>query len=70
MIYYPRLNHHLDRMQIQLITNRENMNRDKNNNRSNSIPSWQSRKMRTLIVERWQEVWQIVEARDKSKNYS
>jgi hypothetical protein len=33
---------------------------------SNSIPSWQSRKMRRLITERWSEVWQIVEARKEN----
>ena len=38
------------------------------NNQSSSIPMWQSQKMKTLIVERWQEVWEIVEARDKDKN--
>ena len=40
------------------------MSRAKNES-NNTIPSWQSRKMRTLIAERWQEVWQIVEAREK-----
>ena len=44
------------------------MNRD-NNDRRNTIPSWQSRKMKRLIAERWQEVWSIVEARDKKKNH-
>ena len=44
------------------------MSRDKSD-RSNSIPTWQSRKMKRLIAERWQEVWSIVEARDKKKNY-
>ena len=44
------------------------MSRDKSD-RSNNIPTWQSRKMKRLIAERWQEVWSIVEARDKKKNY-
>ena len=44
------------------------MSRDKNNPR-NTIPSWQSHKMKRLIAERWQEVWSIVEARDKKKNH-
>ena len=35
---------------------------------NNVIPSWQSNRMRSLIAERWQEVWQIVEAREKEKN--
>ena len=43
------------------------MSRNKNY-RQNTIPSWQSRKMKRLIAERWQEVWSIVKARDK-KNY-
>ena len=34
---------------------------------NNAIPSWQSNRMRSLIAERWQEVWQIVEAREKEK---
>ena len=37
--------------------------------RRNTIPSWQSRKMKRLIAERWQEVWSIAEARNKKKNY-
>ena len=38
------------------------------NSSNNGIPQWQSNKMKNLIVERWQEVWQIVEAREqKSK---
>lgn len=38
------------------------MNRAKNNRKS-SIPQWQSEKMKILIVERWKEVWQVIEAR-------
>ena len=44
------------------------MSRDKSD-RSNAIPSWQSRKMKKLIAERWQEVWSIVKARNKNQNY-
>lgn len=32
-----------------------------------SIPQWQSKRMKSLILERWQEVWEIVEAREKQK---
>jgi len=35
------------------------------NQKNNGIPQWQSNKMKTLIIERWQEVWQIVEAREQ-----
>ena len=38
------------------------------NERSNGIPQWQSDKMKSLINERWQEVWEIVEAREKEKD--
>ncbi len=38
------------------------------NNQSKSVPQWQSKKMKTLIAERWQEVWEVVEAREKEKN--
>ena len=37
-------------------------------NYNTSIPQWQSNKMRNLITKRWQEVWAIVEAREKRKN--
>lgn len=30
------------------------------------LPDWQSEKMRTLIEERWSEVWEIVVARERS----
>lgn len=46
------------------------MSRAKSDRDNNGIPSWQSKKMRTLIAERWQEVWLIVEAREKAKNLS
>ena len=35
--------------------------------KNNGIPRWQSEKMKSLISERWQEVWEIVEAREKEK---
>ena len=44
------------------------MSRTKSDRDNNTIPSWQSNRMRSLIAERWQEVWQIVEAREKEKN--
>jgi hypothetical protein len=44
------------------------MSRNKSDRHNNAIPLWQSNRMRSLIAERWQEVWQIVEAREKQKN--
>ena len=38
------------------------MSRTKNNRKSD-IPQWQSEKMKTIIVERWKETRQVVEAR-------
>lgn len=32
-----------------------------------SIPQWQSNKMKQIIIERWQEIWVVVEARNKTK---
>ena len=43
------------------------MNTTKSDREQNGVPSWQSQKMRNLIAERWQEVWEIVEAREKTK---
>lgn len=43
------------------------MNRTRNNQK-NAIPQWQSEKMRSLITERWEEVWQIVEAREQKRD--
>lgn len=43
------------------------MNRTKNTQK-NAIPQWQSEKMKSLITERWEEVWQIVEAREQKRN--
>lgn len=37
------------------------------NNRKQSIPQWQADKMKTIIADRWWEVWQIVEARAKHR---
>ena len=42
--------------------------RDKNYR--NKLPQWQSEKMRTLIEERWSEVWEIVMARERSTKNS
>ena len=38
--------------------------------KNSGIPQWQSDKMESLISERWQEVWEIVEARKKEKDRS
>lgn len=35
-------------------------------NHRNRLPQWQSEKMRTLIEERWSEIWEIVVAREAS----
>jgi hypothetical protein len=35
-------------------------------NKKNQLPEWQAEKMKTLIEERWSEVWQIVMARERS----
>ncbi|MEM8721786.1 MAG: hypothetical protein AAGE84_21220 [Cyanobacteria bacterium P01_G01_bin.39] len=42
------------------------MNKIKNTAK-NMIPQWQSDKMKSLIAERWQEVWQVVETREQNK---
>ena len=39
------------------------MNTD-NHNR-NRLPQWQSEKMKSLLEERWSEVWEIVVARER-----
>ena len=44
------------------------MSRTKSDRDNNGVPSWQSNRMKALIAERWKEVWQIVEAREKEKN--
>ena len=36
--------------------------------KNSGIPQWQSKKMKSLICERWQEVWEVVEAREKEKD--
>ncbi|MGF1589325.1 MAG: hypothetical protein ACFCU7_08790 [Pleurocapsa sp.] len=43
------------------------MNKTKNN-QNQRVSQWQLNKMMTIIAQRWQEVWDIVEARDKNKN--
>jgi len=37
-------------------------------NQTNSVPQWQSERMKAMIAERWQEVWLIVEAREQERN--
>ncbi|WP_158260696.1 hypothetical protein [Pleurocapsa sp. CCALA 161] len=36
-------------------------------NCKNRLPQWQSAKMRSLIEERWSEIWEIVVARERSE---
>ena len=36
------------------------------NNQVCSIPRWQSDKMRMILADRWQEVWEVVETRAKN----
>lgn len=31
------------------------------------IPQWQSNKMRQIIIDRWQEIWVVVEARNQTQ---
>ncbi len=38
------------------------------NSQTRGIPQWQSNKMKRIIINRWQEVWEIVEARKTSKS--
>lgn len=37
-----------------------------NKNLRNRLPQWQSERMKTLIEERWSEIWEIVVARKES----
>ena len=39
-------------------------------NCKNRLPQWQSEKMRSLIEERWSEVWEIVVARENPSESS
>ena len=34
---------------------------------SSKVPQWQSEKMRSLIRDRWQEIQQVVQAREKHR---
>lgn len=40
------------------------------NHQNYRVSQWQLNKMRNMIAERWQEVWKVVENRDKDKNRS
>ena len=42
------------------------MNRIRNQ-RSLTVPKWQSEKMRKIFVKNWVEVWEIVESREKER---
>ena len=44
------------------------MNSSSKNNRKNAIPQWQIDKMKTIIGDRWQEVWEVVNLRSKDKD--
>ena len=35
-----------------------------------NVPQWQSNKMRQIIIDRWQEIWTIVETRHKGKKFN
>jgi hypothetical protein len=37
-----------------------------NKSYQNKLPEWQSAKMKTLIEERWSEIWEVVMARERS----
>lgn len=37
------------------------------NNRKNTTPQWQLDKMKTIISDRWEEVWQSVNYRSKQE---
>jgi hypothetical protein len=43
------------------------MSRPKDSHKS-SLPHWQSTKMRMIIRERWEEIWEVVETRDKYRS--
>jgi hypothetical protein len=45
------------------------MNTPDKNHRS-KLPQWQSEKMKSLIEQRWSEVWEIVVAREHSEQNS
>ena len=39
----------------------------RNSNPRHGIPLWQSEKMRAIIADRWEEVWDIVETRNNHR---
>ena len=43
------------------------MNNLSRNNRKNATPQWQLEKMKTIIDDRWEEVWEAVNLRAKNK---
>ena len=45
------------------------MNRADSNQKI-TVPQWQSEKMKMIIADRWEEVWRIIEAREKGKRQS
>ena len=58
---------YLDREYLQSIFNYQqkiNMNTSTKGHK-NKLPEWQSARMKSLIEERWSEVWEIVVARER-----
>ncbi|MGK7950429.1 MAG: hypothetical protein AB4368_16995 [Xenococcaceae cyanobacterium] len=41
-----------------------------NDSQTRKTPQWQSHKMRRIIIDRWQEIWTVVEARNKTRTTS
>ncbi|MDJ0589927.1 MAG: hypothetical protein QNJ72_08010 [Pleurocapsa sp. MO_226.B13] len=37
------------------------------NSSNRGISPWQSHKMKQIIIDRWQEIWTVVEARNKTR---
>ena len=44
------------------------MNNKSYQRRREYIASWQIKKMQSIIEDRWQEVWQVAQARDLKQN--
>lgn len=49
-----------------MITNsNKNMSEKSSRNRKITVPQWQIDRMKTIINDRWEEVWQEVQARQR-----
>ncbi|MEM7759779.1 MAG: hypothetical protein AAF298_16870 [Cyanobacteria bacterium P01_A01_bin.40] len=35
-----------------------------------NIPQWQSHKIRQIIIDRWREIWTVVEKRNKGRKFN